>query len=121
MPSLVELTTRTDERGSLTVFDDLLPFAVKRTFFLHDIAKNQTRGGHGHFHTQIALICVQGYCNVYTNNGKVKESFKLDSISKVLILKPEDWHLLQDFSSNAIVIALASHGYDSKDYFYEEP
>lgn len=121
MAHIEELKSISDDRGELTVFDSELPFDVKRTFFLHKIAPNASRGGHGHFVTKIALVCIKGSCSVRTNNGKVQKTFQLKRINDALILNPEDWHILENFSNDAIVMALASHPYDKNDYFYEEP
>lgn len=114
MPSLIQLPTHSDDRGSLTFIDKILPFDVKRIFYIYD-AKG-IRGEHRHVKNIQALICVKGSCRVFNDNGSKKESFFLDSPQKCLILQPEDWHTMDEWSEDAVLLVLASEHYDVKDY-----
>jgi predicted secreted protein len=53
------------------------------------------------------------------NNGKEKKEYLLDAPSKVLIMEPEDWHIMKEFTPNAILMVLASEYFDKNDYIFE--
>jgi hypothetical protein len=111
---VINLKTIIDERGSLSVIEKDLPFVIKRVYFMYNLS--DTRGGHGHKETVQALISVSGSCKVHTKNKDVKREFILDRPDKCLILKPEDWHKMDCFSSDAVLLVLASEYYNSSDY-----
>ena len=121
MAHFIKIKSIKDERGEIGIIDspDSLPFEVKRVLFIKDSV--ETRGGHAHKKTIQGLICLKGSCEVYTNNGKVKETFILDSADKCLILNPEDWHTMKNLSKDSVLLALGSEYYDPEDYIKEEP
>lgn len=120
MAHLIDLKTFTDDRGRLTVIEDNhLPFKIKRSFYIYGTKEHVVRGKHRHKKTVQAMICLQGSCEVYNNNGKKEERFLLDNPSKCLILQPEDWHYMDNFSSDTIMQVLASENFDAGDYIYE--
>jgi dTDP-4-dehydrorhamnose 3,5-epimerase-like enzyme len=118
MANLLELIPFRDDRGSLTVIEKILPFSIKRVFYIYG-ADAQVRGGHRHRKNQQALICLHGKCTIFTDDGKVKKSFELDDPNKCLILQPGDWHTMQNFEDEAVLLVLASEFYDEKDYIKE--
>ena len=121
MAHLIELETFVDERGSLSVIDDaqsVLPFKIKRVFYIYNIDESQ-RGGHRHHKTIQAAICINGSCTVSCDNGKEKKVFKLDSANKCLIIDSEDWHIMENFLKGSILLVFASEKYDYKDYIFE--
>ena len=90
---LIDLETHTDERGNLTVIEKL-PFDIKRVFYIYGV-DGSVRGGHRHHRTRQAVICLQGNCLV----GKIGDRYyNLDLPSKCLIIEPEDWHTMVNFS-----------------------
>lgn len=117
MSQLISLPTHENEKGSLTVIEKILPFDIKRVYYIYNA--NGIRGGHRHKKTIQALICVHGECTVYLNNGETKGRFLLNSPSKCLILHPEDYHTMQNFSSDAVLLVLASDFYNENDYIWE--
>ena len=119
MPRLIELNTFSGERGSLSVLEDFdISFNIKRIFYIYGV-DGAERGGHRHHKTFQALICLKGMCTIENNDGLQTETFVLDSPSKCLILNPPDWHILCDFSPDAILLVLASERYDESDYIFE--
>ncbi|MBL7848590.1 MAG: FdtA/QdtA family cupin domain-containing protein [Cyclobacteriaceae bacterium] len=118
MARLIDLKTFTDERGNLTVIEKVIPFDVRRIFYIYGV-DNSVRGGHRHHQTIQAAICLKGHCTIWNNNGSTVEEFALDKPSKCLILEPRDWHKMYDFSPDAILMVLASEFFDPKDYIYE--
>jgi hypothetical protein len=119
MAHLIDLTTYTDARGNLTVIEKTIPFAIERIFYIYGV-DNSVRGGHRHHTTVQAAICLQGNCTIYNDNNIRKHKFVLDSPSKCLIINPEDWHQMAEFSPDAILMVLASTIFDPKDYIYQK-
>jgi hypothetical protein len=122
MAQMILLKKKTDERGSLNVIESYkeIPFQIKRIFYIYDINENSSRGGHRHFKTIQALICVNGKCTVSNNDGKEKKDFVLDSPEKCLVLNPEDFHTMHDFQKGSVLVVIASEFYNPDDYIYEE-
>lgn len=118
MASLIELQTMTDQRGTLTVIDKILPFEIKRVYYIYDVKKE--RGGHRHKKTTQAFICLTGSCEINVEKKGKKEKYVLDKPNKCLILQPEDWHTMDKFSKNAILLAIASEHFDKEDYIQEK-
>jgi dTDP-4-dehydrorhamnose 3,5-epimerase-like enzyme len=118
MPKLIDLKTFTDKRGNLTVIEKVIPFEVKRIFYIYGV-DDSVRGGHRHHHTIQAAICLQGSCKIYCHDGQATNEFILDNPAKCLILNPDDWHSMSQFTPNAILMILASEFFDQNDYIYE--
>jgi len=118
MAYIVDLKTFTDLRGNLTVIEKVVPFPIKRIFYIYGV-DNSVRGGHRHHKTIQAAVCVQGSCKIYNNNGKNEEIFLLDKPSVCLILEPQDWHKMYDFTQDAILMVLASENFDQNDYIFK--
>ena len=111
---IIEIPTFEDERGFLTVMEDILPFKIERIYWIYG-ADEQTRGGHRHRITKQALVTVAGTVNLKINDGRKETLFVLDNPSKCIIVEPEDWHTMF-FKNHAVLLVFASHAYDKKDY-----
>jgi len=118
MATLVDLKTFTDKRGNLTVVEKVMPFDIKRIFYIYGV-DDSVRGGHRHKATVQAAVCIKGACRIYSNNGSKEEYFDLDKPHKCLLIMPEDWHQMDQFSPDAILMVLASEYYDPNDYIFE--
>jgi dTDP-4-dehydrorhamnose 3,5-epimerase-like enzyme len=118
MAYLVDLKTFTDQRGNLTVIEKTIPFDIKRIFYIYGV-DSSVRGGHRHKKTTQAAICIQGTCHINNHNNNGKTEFILDRPNKCLILEPEDWHTMDNFSPDAILMVLASEYFDQNDYIFE--
>lgn len=118
MPKLIEIPTFSDSRGDLTVIEKILPFDIKRVFFISNV-DNSTRGNHRHHKTIQAAISISGKCIISNDNGHSVEHFDLDAPNKCLIIQPEDFHWMHSFSENSILLVLASEFFNPEDYVYE--
>lgn len=107
-----------DIRGSLTVgeFDRSIPFAVKRYFMVFDVPSMETRGEHAHRECHQFLICVNGSCAVVADDGTNRQEFQLDHPDVGINLSPMVWGIQYKYSADAVLLAFASHYYDSADY-----
>lgn len=118
MAKLIDLKTFTDSRGNLTVIEKVIPFNIKRIFYIYGV-NDSARGGHRHKKTRQAAICIKGNCRIFNNNGHQESFFYLDAPHKCLIIEPEDWHTMDLFSADAILMVLASEYFDADDYIQQ--
>lgn len=118
MAHIIDLKTFTDKRGNLTVIEKIIPFDIKRVFYIYGVDHSR-RGGHRHHKTVQAAICIKGACIIYNNNGKEEDEFELNQPNKCLIIDPEDWHTMYNFTSDAILMVFASEYFDEQDYIYQ--
>jgi len=118
MAYLIDLPTFSDARGSLTVVEKLLPFEIKRFYYIYDATAK--RGGHRHKKTIQALICLGGSCEIYLNDGTKEEIVVLDTPNKCLIVETKDWHTMDKFTQGSTLLVFSSEFYDRDDYIDEE-
>jgi len=117
MPSLINLKTFTDSRGNLTVIEKVVPFDIKRIFYIYGVDDSE-RGGHRHYVTRQAAICLRGSCTIYNDNGTEESSVVLNSPDQCLIIEPEDFHTMHSFSEDAMLMVLASEHFEATDYIH---
>lgn len=115
---LLDLKTFTDARGNLTVIEKIFDFDIRRIFYIYGV-DDSVRGGHRHKKTRQAVICLKGTCRIICDNEKEQTDFLLDNPAKCLLLEPEDWHTMDNFSEDAILMVLASEYFDPADYIFE--
>ena len=119
MAHIIHLQSFADKRGSLTVIEKTVPFNIKRIFYIYGV-DGSIRGGHRHKKTIQAAICIQGSCNINSTNGEsALTTFTLNRPDQCLIIDPADWHTMDSFSADAILMILASEYFDEDDYIYE--
>lgn len=117
--SMVELDRHHSERkGNLTVVEngETLPFDVKRVYYLYDVPGGENRGSHAHKELSQLIIAASGSFTVTLDDGKCKRSFFLNRPYQGLYVKPGMWRDLEDFSSGAVCMVLASDVYKVEDY-----
>ena len=114
---LLDIPTIADTRGNLAVIEkDILPYQVKRVYYLFDVPSDSYRGGHAHKEQLEFLIALSGSFNVTLDNGSQKKSFLLNKPNKGLLLPTGIWRELEDFSSGAVCMVLSSGEFDEGDY-----
>ncbi|MEY4458812.1 MAG: hypothetical protein RIT38_17 [Bacteroidota bacterium] len=118
MAYTISLTTHSDNRGNLTVIEKILPFEIKRLFYIYDV-DDSIRGGHRHVNTTQAAICIKGSCKIYCNDGNQESTFLLDNPNTCLVLEAKDWHTMFEFTSDAVLLVLASEYYSYDDYIFD--
>ena len=123
--TMVELDKHhSDRKGNLTVVENgkTLPFDVKRVYYLYDVPGGENRGSHAHRDLSQLIIAASGSFRVTLDDGTCKRSFFLNRPYQGLYVKPGMWRDLEDFSSGAVCMVLASEEYDSNDYIrsYED-
>lgn len=109
-------------RGNLSVVEQLkeVPFEVKRVYWTYDVPSGESRGGHAHKQLKQLIIAMSGSFIVNLDDGKGhKESYHLNHPWEGLLVETEVWRTLDDFSSGAVCVVLASELYDEEDYIYD--
>lgn len=114
----MKLPTINDVKGSLTVIEKLLPFDIKRVYYMYGL-NDEVRGKHRHKKMQQLLLPIVGECRVFCDNGEEQETFELKKPDEGLYIPPEDWHTMSNFSDNTVILVLASTNYDADDYIWE--
>lgn len=107
-----------DSRGSLVAVDTSigLPFEIKRTYFIFGTKPNISRGHHAHKKLHQVAICLSGSCIMALDDGKKREEVTINSPYKAIDIPPMLWHEMFSFSSDCILLVLASDYYDEADY-----
>lgn len=115
---IIHLKKITDPRGNLTVAEQFqdLPFSIKRAYWVYDVPAGESRGGHAHKNLYQFLIALSGSFTVTLDNGNELKSFLLNHPWEGLLIGPNTWRTLDDFSSGAVCLCLASEEYDEDDY-----
>ena len=116
---LVELPKIVDERGNLTFIESgrHLPFDIKRVYYLYDVPGGASRAAHGHKALHQLMIAMSGSFDVTLDDGRSKQRFHLNRSYQGLYITPMMWRDLDNFSSGAVCMVLASEFYDESDYF----
>lgn len=116
--SIIEMDKHHHEKGNITVVENSkhIPFDVERVYYLYDIPGGESRGGHAHKDLSQLIVAASGSFNVTLDDGNVKRTFTLNRPYQGLLVVPGIWRELDDFSSGAVCLVLASHKYDEQDY-----
>ena len=117
--NLVNLDILGDERGSLIALESLskkVPFDIKRVYYIFGTKPGVVRGKHAHYKLKQLLICVSGSVDILLDDGKNKDTIRLDSPDKGLYINDFIWREMQNFSQDAVLLVLASEHYKEEDY-----
>ena len=120
--TIIELDKHhSDRKGNISVVEnnEIVPFEVKRTYYLYDVPGGESRGGHAHKELSQLIVAASGSFSVTLDDGNVKRTFLLNRPYQGLYVVPGIWRTLDDFSSGAVCLVLASHKYDEDDYIRE--
>lgn len=116
---LIELPRINDHRGNLTFIESgrHIPFEIKRTYYLYDVPGGSARAGHGHKALHQLMIAMSGSFDITLDDGFEKKVISLNRSYSGLYIPPMMWRDLDNFSSGAVCMVLASAFYDEGDYF----
>ena len=120
---IIELPRINDARGNLSFVEghSHIPFAIQRVYYLYDVPGGAERGGHGHKELQQLIIAMSGSFDVVLDDGYEKKRFHLNRSYNGLYVCPMIWRELDNFSSGAVCLVLASNLYDESDYYRDYP
>jgi hypothetical protein len=118
LAKFVDLPVISDPRGNLCVAEPGAgaPFEIRRVYYLYDVPSQSTRAGHAHKALHQLLIAVAGSFDVRLHDGRREERVTLNRPNRGLHVGPMIWRDIDNFSSGAVCLALASERYDEADY-----
>lgn len=118
---IYKLPVINDIRGSLAVaeYGQYLPFIPKRYFLVFDVASKEIRGEHAHKEIHQYLVCTRGSCTVVVDDGMNSEEITLDSPNIAVHIPPMVWGVQYKYSTDAVLLVLASDIYRPEDYIRE--
>ena len=109
-----------DPRGNLSVIEnDVIPFDIKRVYYLYDVPSGAERGGHSHKEQYEFLVALSGSFDVILNDGKVEKTVTLNKPFEGLLITSGIWRELKNFSSGAVCLVIASDVFLEEDYIRE--
>jgi hypothetical protein len=116
---LVDLPKISDPRGNLTFVEggNHIPFDIKRVYHLYDVPGGAERGGHAHKGLHQLIIAISGAFDIVLDDGDEKKRFHLNRSYFGLYVSPMIWREMDNFSSGAVCLVLASNFYDEADYY----
>ena len=122
----IQFSQHGDERGKLIALEsltELVPFEVKRVYYIFDTTPGTVRGKHAHKVLKQVLICVSGACTIECEMPDGGRSVhRLDWPDRGLLIEGLVWRNMKEFSKDAVLLVLASEHYDEADYIrdYDE-
>ena len=118
---IIQLPKITDPRGNLTVAEELtnVPFDIRRAYWVYDVPGGESRGGHAHKRLRQLIVALSGSFHVTLDNGYERKTYLLNHPWEGLLVETKTWRTLDDFSSGAVCMVLASEPYDAADYIEE--
>ena len=107
-----------DERGQLVALEEFkdIPFEIKRVYYMYVTGEGVHRGCHAHRKLEQILICIHGSCKVLLDNGEEKKIISLEKPYEGLYISNDMWREMFDFSSDAVLMVLASDYYNEDVY-----
>ena len=121
---IIELPVIRDPRGNLAFVegDTHVPFALRRVFYVYDVPGGSSRAGHALRNCHQFIVAISGSFDVVLDNGTRRGRYHLNQANYGLHVPPLVWRELDNFSSNAVCLVLASEAYDPNDYYrvYDE-
>ena len=121
---LIDFQYHGDDRGSLVIVEENknIPFQPKRLFYIYDVKDDKVRGNHANIDSEFVMVAVKGSVVINVDDGKKKSIFKLDDPKKGLYVPKLTWKTMYDFSSDAVLLVIASTLYNKDEYIndYDE-
>lgn len=116
---IIGLPKITDSRGSLTFIEGAqhIPFEIQRIYYLYDVPDGTQRGGHAHRDLHQLFIAISGSFDIHLDDGYGKKTIHMNVRNQGLYVCPMIWRNIDNFSSGAVCMVLASNHYDEADYY----
>ncbi|MES2747902.1 MAG: FdtA/QdtA family cupin domain-containing protein [Bacteroidota bacterium] len=117
---IINLPKVEDYRGNLAIIEkDVVPFEIKRVYYLYDVPSSAKRGGHAHKDQMDLLLALSGSFDVILKDGKTTQTVTLNKPDKGLLIKTNVWRELENFSSGSVCLVVVSDVFDEADYIRE--
>jgi len=118
---IFDLPRINDPRGNLTFVEANrhIPFDIRRVYYLYDVPGGAERGGHAHKALHQLIIAISGSFDIHLDDGYAKKTVHMNRSYYGLYVCPMIWREIDNFSSGAVCMVLASDFYDELDYYRE--
>ena len=95
---------------------------MERVYWTYDVPSGESRGGHAHKECEEVIVAVSGSFDVTLDDGEIRETYHLNHPYQGLYVGTGIWRTLEDFSSGAVCLVMASHLFEEEDYIrdYDE-
>ncbi len=114
---IIDIPKIKNASGNIGIIEnDVVPFNIKRVYYLYDVPSTAKRGGHAHKSLKQMLIALSGSFNVVLKDGSEEKTITLNKPDKGLLINSNTWRELENFSSGAVCMVIASEVYDEGDY-----
>jgi hypothetical protein len=114
---IIDIPKIINPEGNIAVIEEnVIPFNIQRVYYLYDVPSSAKRGGHAHKQLNQVLIALSGSFDVVLNDGNMVQKITLNKPDKGLLLTSSIWRELENFSSGAVCLVLASEAYQEEDY-----
>jgi dTDP-4-dehydrorhamnose 3,5-epimerase-like enzyme len=114
---IIEIPKVHDTRGNLSVIEnEVIPFEMKRVYYLYDVPSGSRRGGHSHKEQQEFLVALSGSFDVVLNDGQQQKKVTLNKPNQGLLIPNGIWRELENFSSGSVCLVIASEVFVEADY-----
>lgn len=116
---VIDLPMISNPSGNLTFIEAgrHVPFDIRRVYYLYDIPGGGERGGHAHRALHQLIIAMSGSFDIHIDDGRAKKTVHMNRSYYGLYICPMIWREIDNFSSGAVCMALASELYDEADYY----
>ena len=120
-PRIIDLPKIGDKRGNLSLVEEFkhIPFKIERTYWIYDVPGGEKRGGHAYRENQEFIVALSGSFDVVLDDGKEKKLYSLNRSYYGLYVPKGWWRQMENFSTNALALVLASTPYTKEDYIYD--
>jgi hypothetical protein len=118
---IFDLPRINDRRGNLSFIEANrhVPFEIRRVYYLYDVPGGAERGGHAHKALHQLIIAMSGSFDIHLDDGHAKKTIHMNRSYYGLYVCPMIWREIDNFSSGAVCMVLASDYYDELDYYRE--
>ncbi|HBA54167.1 sugar 3,4-ketoisomerase [Syntrophorhabdus aromaticivorans] len=118
---IIDLPRINDPRGNLTFVEANrhISFDIRRVYYLYDVPGGAKRGGHAHKELHQLIIAVSGSFDVHLDDGYSQKTVHMNRSYYGLYVCPMIWREIDNFSSGAVCMVLASNYYNELDYYRE--
>ena len=119
--NVLDLPKIPDARGNLSFIEGNkhIPFEIKRVFYLYDVPGGESRAGHALKSCHQLIVAISGSFDVALDDGTSQSRVTLNRSYYGLHVPPKVWRVLENFSSGAVCLVLASEDYDAQGYYRE--
>ena len=116
-PILTQLPRFLDDRGNLSFLENgvQFPFVIKRVHWIYDVPGGEMRGGLAYKETEEFIIALSGSFDVLVDNGAECRTIHLNRSYKGIYVPAGAWRNIDNFSTNAVALIVASTLYDPAD------